>query len=422
MTPEAKARYEQKMRRIGGALDHREPDRVPIHVSGEIYAVMEAGYTIKECIYDKTMRKAKEAAERFMLTYDVDFGVSLCNYAGEGEYMELVSPKYMAWSGRPGYKLEDNSIQQFIEHPTLHDEDIDQFFDDNGTWRLTKCQPNMCDLYEPLRAFTIPYSTRTPTALAEAFSKPEIRAMLEKCWKLTDLVNEARRTRAGVMAELRELGFPYTMGGKACVPYDEWGDEYRGSLDCLTDLYENPEAIERFIAADQEKMLAEIRSWNQDGSLDGKTVMMTLHRGMDGFLSDEFYRDIYWKHLQQIIEAIMSRNMVPDVFCEGNYVTRLDLLRDIPRGRIIYTFEYTPLDLAKKKLGDVATICGGLRSASLMYDSRQKVIDDVKKCIDDAGAGGGYIFRTSAGIDFAKKENVEAMFDTLYTYGAKASC
>ena len=78
---------------------------------------------------------------------------------------------------------------------------------------------------------------------------------------------------------------------------------------------------------------------------------------------------------------------------------------------------------AEVRLKDgVATICGGIRSASLMYDSRQKVIDDVKKCIDDAGAGGGYIFRTSAGIDFAKKENVEAMFDTLYTYGAKASC
>lgn len=391
MTNEAKQRYDEKIRRIYTAIDHKEPDRIPINVSAEIFAVMEAGFTIKECIYDKTMQKAKKAAEKYMLTYDPDFAIGLCNYAGEGEIMELVAPKYMAWSGRPGYNLQDNSIQQFMEKPTLKDEDLDLFFDDNGTWRIKKCQPNLCDLYEPLREFDIPYSSRTPTAFAEEVSKPEMRQMIEKCWKLNDMVQEQRRVKAGVMNELKELGFPSTFGGKACVPYDEWGDEYRGSLDCLTDLYENRDYVERFIEEDQKRMLARIKTWNPDGSKDGMTVMMTLHRGMDGFLADDFYRKFYWKHLQQIIEAIMAQNMIPDIFCEGNYVTRLD----------------------------IATICGGIRTSSLTFDSRQQVIDAVKKCIDDAGAGGGYIFRTTAGIDFAKKENVEAMFETLHTYGAR---
>ena len=419
MTNQAQHRYQEKTNRIYSAIDHKETDRVPINVSAEIYAVMQAGYTIKECIYDKTMQKAKKAAEQYLLTYDPDFSVGLCNYAGEGELMELVSPKYMAWSGRDGYNIPDNSIQQFMEYPTLQDEDLDLFFDDNGTWRLTTCQPNLCDLYEPMRGFNIPYSSRTPTALAEELSKPEMKEMIQKCWKLNDLVQQARRTKAQVLNELSQLGFPSTFGGKACVPYDEWGDEYRGSLNCLTDLYENREYIDRFIAVEQEKMLAKIKTWNTDGSKDGKTVMMTLHRGMDGFLADDMYRDIYWKHLQQIIEAIMAQNMIPDIFCEGNYVTRLDMLRDIPKGRIIYSFEYTPLDIAKKKLGDVATICGGIRTSDLKFLTKEKVVDAVKKCIDDAAAGGGYIFRTTAGIDFAKKENVEAMFETLHTYGAK---
>lgn len=419
MTNEAKQRYEEKTKRIYTAIDHEEPDRVPINVNSDIFAVIEAGYTIKECIYDKTMQKAKKAAEQFMLTYDPDFANFLCSYAGEGELMELVSPKYMAWSGRPGFNVPDNSIQQFMEKPPLKEEDMDQFFDDNGTWRLTKCQPNLCDLYEPMRNFKIPYSSRTPTALAEELSKPEMKEMIQKCWKLNDLVQESRITKAQVMKELMDLGFPSTFGGKACVPYDEWGDEYRGSIDCLTDLYENEDYVRRFIEADQKNMLAKIKTWNTDGHNDGKTVMMTLHRGMDGFLSEEFYKDIYWRHLQEIIEAIMAQNMIPDIFCEGNYATRLDLLRDIPKGRIIYTFEYTPVGVAKKALGDVATISGGLRTAALTFDTKEKVIDAVKKCIDDGAPGGGYIFRTTSGIDFAKKENVEAMFDTLHTYGKK---
>ena len=55
MTNEAKQRYDEKIRRIYTAIDHKEPDRIPINVSAEIFAVMEAGFTIKECIYDKTM-------------------------------------------------------------------------------------------------------------------------------------------------------------------------------------------------------------------------------------------------------------------------------------------------------------------------------------------------------------------------------
>lgn len=419
MTLEAKKRYEEKSKRFYTTVDLKEPDRVPINVSSEIYAVMQVGYSIKECIYDKTMQKAKKAAEWFMLTYDPDTASYPCSYAGEGEFMELVAPKYMYWSGRSGFNIPDNAIQQFVEKPTLQDEDLDQFFDDNGTWRLTKCQPNLCDLYEPMRDFKIPYSSRTPTALAEEFSKPEIKEMIKKCWRVNELVQESRATRAKVMKEIADLGFLSLFGGKACVPFDEWGDEYRGSLMCLTDIYEYPEAIERFVEADQKDMIAKIKTWNPDGSKDGKTVLMTLHRGMDGFLSDKFYRDVYWKHLQEIIEAIMSINMIPDVFCEGHYETRLDLLRDIPKGRIIYSFEYTPLDLCKKKLGDVATIVGGIRTANLNFGTPDQIRDEVKKCIDDAAAGGGYIFRTTSGIDFAKKENVEAMFDTLHIYGKR---
>ena len=419
MTEEAKKRFEEKNKRFYTTVDLKEPDRVPIHVGGEMYAIMEMGYTVKDCIYDKTMTKSRDAAMHYLLTYDPDSGAGLCSYAGEGEIMELVSPKYMIWSGRPGYNIPDNSIQQFLEKPTLHDEDLDLFFDDNGRWRLNKCQPYLCDLYEPMKNFNIPFSSRTPTALAEEFSKPEIKEMIQKCWKLSDMIQEARKTRAIRMKEIAELGFPSNFGGKACVPYDEWGDEYRGSLDCLTDLYENREYVERFIEADQEQMLAKIKTWNPDGSKDGKTVMMTLHRGMDGFLSDKDYRDVYWKHLQQIIEAIMAQNMIPSVFCEGNYATRLDLLWDIPAGRMIYTFEYTPVDVVKKALGDKVTVCGGIRTSDLNYKTKQEIIDEVKKCIDDGAPGGGYIFKTTSGIDYAKKENVEAMFDTLHTYGKK---
>ena len=419
MTPEKQKKYDEKLNRLNTAIAHGEPDRVPVSVGGGIYAVVEAGYTVKECIYDTTLEKAVDAAIQFENKYDTDTAQGLIGYAGEGPIMDLVAPRFMAWSGRPGYNVPDNSIQQFMEDPSLKDEDMEQFFNDNGAWRVNKCQPNLCYLYEPLRKFNIPFSSRTPAAFAEALSTPDMREMIQTCWKISDMYKEFRPKAAAARKKVQDEGFPSTMGGKACVPYDEWGDEYRGSLQCLTDLYEYPDEVERFIAANQEEMIAKIKSWNKDGSKTGKTVMMTLHRGMDGFLSDAHYRDIYWKHLQEIIEAIMSVDMVPDVFCEGHYETRLDLLRDVPKGKIIYAFEYTPLDLAKKTVGDIATISGGIHTGLLSFGTVEQVKDATKKCIDDAAYGGGYMFRTTASLDFAKPENVEAMFDVLHTYGKK---
>ncbi|MBR5739772.1 MAG: hypothetical protein IKX81_00615, partial [Firmicutes bacterium] len=91
----------------------------------------------------------------------------------------------------------------------------------------------------------------------------------------------------------------------------------------------------------------------------------------------------------------------------------------IPDGRMIYSFEYTPLEPIKKKLGDKVTVVSGIRTADLNYKSKQEIIDEVKKCIDIGAPGGGFIFRTTSGIDYAKPENVEAMFDTLHNYGKK---
>ena len=38
-------------------------------------------------------------------------------------------------------------------------------------------------------------------------------------------------------------------------------------------------------------------------------------------------------------------------------------------------------------------------------------------CLDICAPGGGFIFETACGMDCAKDENVEAMFDTVRTCG-----
>lgn len=419
MTEEAKRRLAEKNARNEAAIALREPDRVPIQIFGNIFAVVEAGYTMAEVIYDETLEKQKQSIINYLLTYDPDCAMGPDHLAGLGRAFEKLAPKFIDWAGRPGTKLDDNSLMQFVEFPILEEDEFDWFFSDRTGWALNKSMPALSGLAEPLRTLHIPQSHGGHLRpLISAFSTPEMREMLRTFWELDDVLRENGKRRAEMAKEIAELGFPAMGGGMASVPFDNYSDELRGTLLSLTDLYEHADEVERFIEERQPQMLAQIRRMNPECSKNGKYVYMMLHKGVDGFMSDEYYVKYYWRHLQEIIQTIVDVGLVPCVFCEGRYSTRLEHLRDVPKGKVIYRFEDTPMDLAKKVLGDVACITGGFPNPLLTFAKPQQVIDACKKMLDDCAPGGGFIFQTNASLDGgAKRENVEAMFRTVHEYG-----
>lgn len=417
MTEEAKRRLAEKEGRIRDAIALREGDRVPIMAGGNIFAITEAGYTMAEAIYDPTLEKMKTAIIKYLLKYDPDTSSGVGDLSGEGPVLEMLDPTYIEWPGRPGTKIDDNSIQQFIEFPILLDDEFDQFFSDRTGWKLNKSMPKISRLCKPLENLKIPLSHRGLRELADEFSKPEMREMIKTFWKVSDYYEALSCRRREVNAEIDELGFPSFGGGKAMVPFDEYSDTLRGTILSLTDLYDNQDVVQRFIDEYFPYMISHIKSINKDGSKTGTFVHMTLHKGLDGFMSDEFYVKYYWRYLQEIIETIVDQGMVPYVFCEGRYSTRVCHLKDVPKGKVIYKFEDTPMELAKKTLGDVACITGGFPNPLLDFGTPDKVADECKRLIDICAPGGGFIFQPNSGITQSKRENVETMFNTVKEYG-----
>jgi len=68
-------------------------------------------------------------------------------------------------------------------------------------------------------------------------------------------------------------------------------------------------------------------------------------------------------------------------------------------------------------LGDIACIGGTMPIPLLRVGTPQQVKDHVKKCIDTAGKGGGYIMANGAFFDQVKPENLKAMVDFTKEYG-----
>lgn len=416
MTAENQKRYEEKSRRVTDAIALREPDRVPVKPPAGLFPIYNAGYTVAEVIYDTTLIKMRNAAVKYLNDFDPDSAPdTMYNYAGEGPGLELSRPKNMRWAGMPGKVIDDNSIQQFIEYPLLLDDEFEEFFSDRTGWMLRKAAPRTSELLEPLKILSGGAVFGSAQEIAAQFSTPQFKEMMETLWKLDAFYKAYHKRAAELDEEIRHLGYPNFSGGMAAVPFDAYSDFLRGTLLSLADLYTNTAYVERYIDEEIEKTVAMIRSTK--GQNEGQHIFMPLHKGMDGFMSDAHYRKYYWKHLQQIILAIIESGKVPYIYTEGKYNSRLDCLSEVPSGKVFYHFEDVDMAAAKKKLGGIACIAGGFPATLLDWGKPEEVRDAVKRLLDDCAPGGGFIFETSCGLGKCKPQNVVAMFETLEEYG-----
>ena len=80
---------------------------------------------------------------------------------------------------------------------------------------------------------------------------------------------------------------------------------------------------------------------------------------------------------------------------------------------------WTNLKEAKEKWGDKICICGNVDCGiALVYGPKQRIIEEVKRCINDAAEGGGYMLSSSNTIHYGVPiKNYEIMVETGRKYG-----
>jgi uroporphyrinogen-III decarboxylase len=134
-------------------------------------------------------------------------------------------------------------------------------------------------------------------------------------------------------------------------------------------------------------------------------------------MSDEQYRIFYWPTLKKMIAGYIEQGLVPFLFAEGGYTSRLDVIRDIPAGKVIWHFDFTDMGLAKEALKGIACIAGNVPISLLNTGTAGEVKEYCKTLIDTAGKDGGFIMASGGVIDKAKPENVRTMIEYTRQYG-----
>ncbi len=248
-----------------------------------------------------------------------------------------------------------------------------------------------------------------------AFGDPGVKEALNALMQAGD---ESTRWAAAIAASDRRiaaLGFPAFSGGFTKAPFDAIGDTLRGTTGIAMDMYRRPDKI--LIAMEQLTPLLIEMGVPKVGLGGSPIIMIPLHKGADGFMSNEQFKKFYWPTLKAVAIGLIEKGLVPCLFAEGGYNSRLEVIQDIPAGKAIWYFDQIAMKKAKDIVGRMACIMGNVPLSLLIGGSQGEVRNYCKNLIDVAGKDGGFILATRSAVDMAKPENLRAMIETAKTYG-----
>jgi hypothetical protein len=216
-------------------------------------------------------------------------------------------------------------------------------------------------------------------------------------------------------AEMTAAGYPGFFGGGTKAPFDTIGDTLRGTKGIITDMYRQPAKI---IRACEQFVPIMVKMGVDNAKLNGNPVVfIPLHKGADGFMSDDQFKKFYWPTLKDLMDGLIAEGCIPFPWAEGGYNSRLKVIKDTPKGKVIWGFDTTDMAEAKKMLGDVSCIGGNLSIATLSVGTPDDVKNACKKLINDCAKGGGYLMLSGATIDNAPPANIKMMIDATKEYG-----
>jgi uroporphyrinogen-III decarboxylase len=138
-----------------------------------------------------------------------------------------------------------------------------------------------------------------------------------------------------------------------------------------------------------------------------------LHKGADGFMNEAQFKKFYWPTLKKVFMGLINEGCVPFPWAEGGYNSRLEIIKDMPKGTMLWGFDATDMTKAKKALGDVSCIGGNVPMSLLQIASANEVTKYCKQLDQTAGKGGGFILMNGAAIDEVKPENLHAMIGKI---------
>ena len=405
---EAREAYQERAGRLATAIRGGTPDRIPTVLSATFYPVFHAGITPETAMNDAA--KLAAALEQTVTDLEPDGQQSTASLLPSAKMLEMLDYKLYAW---PGDGASPTTGYQALEDDYMGSEDYEHIMRDPTDFWLREYVPEIAgelDGFRQLPRFTDLVEIPNIHLMAMMFGLPEVQESLET---LMEAGEEALRWHEIVEGKAEEIiaqGYPRSFGGFSKAPYDVIADTLRGTQGASMDLKRKPDELLQAVESLTPHMIdMGVRSATGAGN---PLVFMPLHKGADGFMSEDEFEEFYWDPLREVVDALTDEGLVPWLFAEGGYNSRLDVIADQPDGHIVWQFDRTDMVEAKEKLGGDAAIAGNVHSSLLNTETPEDVREYCEQLIEDVGPD-GFILAPGVALDEAEPENVQAMIDSV---------
>ena len=413
---EAESAYKERTNIIADALLlKRTPKRVPVVTGLGSFAEQYCGYSHKDIMYD--VDKAIDVMNKCTLDFRPDVVSAGNSYPGK--VWESVDFKLYIW---PGHGLSDDADGvQYVEDEYMPFEDYDAFIRDPSAYWNHVYLPRVLGTLEPIQRLGYQLAGSGATAAIPGsmnwYGRPEVQASLTKMMAAGKEMLDWQQKTGAASRHLASLGFPTMGGGSSKAPFDLIGDSLRGTKAIVFDSFRRPDKLLEAMEALVPILIRMGVETTRMGACP--LVAFALHKGADGFMSEGQYKELYWGPLKKIVLGLIDEGLIPRMGAQGGYNSRLETIRDLPRGKTLWAFgAETDMKRAKEIMGDVACISGNIPASLVYAGSPAEIREHSRNLIKVAGRDGGYMFATASGIPRSTNpENVHAMIDAAKEFG-----
>jgi len=409
---EAEKSYRERVSRIIAAYKVTEPDRVPVILpSGPIPAYF-AGSDLFSVMYDYP--KLVEVWTKFHQEFEMDLFVSPASVL-PGKVYDALNYKLYSY---PGHGLPRVSTGfQFVEGEYMFADEYDALIKNPSDFWMRTYLPRVCGVFESFKLLN-PFTnlTELPAGHLLPFANPEVKKSLQSLMEIGDEVAIWQSHILQFSRWAQSQGIPASKGaGLAKAPFDILGDTLRGTKGIFTDMYRQPEKL--LAAMDVIAKIHTDQLINSANASNAVTVQFALHKGSDGFMSPRQFDMFYWNPLKKMVLSLLDEGLLPLLFAEGSYNSRLDTINEFPKGAVIWYFDKTDMKTAKEKIGQNCCIQGNVPTSLLMKGTPAEVKEYCRQLIADCGKGGGYILACGAALEQSNPENLKAMAAAAKEFG-----
>jgi hypothetical protein len=407
--------YRERVQMLVDVIRLKKPRRLPIVPWIGFFLIHYGGITNEEVMND--YGKLGDACRKFYNDFDLDAYGGGAIY-GSAKLFDILDYKLYRW---PGHGVAATAPYQCVEAEYMQADEYDQFISDPSGFFMRRYLPRVFgslggwsmlpSLTDILELPSVGYAM-VPVGLPAV--QESFRAYLEAGRAALEWIETTSRNDKAVMTS---LGIPAFQGGMTKAPFDTIGDTMRGTRGVMLDMFRRPakllEALDRIVPIAIELGV------RAAGMTKRPVIFMPLHKGADGFMSNEGFRKFYWPSLKAVILGLVREGVVPFLFVEGSYSQRLDIVADpdIPAGSTIWMFDRTDLREVKKRFQGWACFGGNVPASLLATGTPGAVRDYVKALIDDVAGDGGFILSTGSVLDDVKPENFRAFVETGREFG-----